>query len=122
MYVVGNSNGGMFAQAFGCEYPDVVTGIMSVNGMQMLGNSCIPAKPVSFLMYGSFHDKTVPPINIRSQDGYFYEPMQNTIDEWSTKFECGVRGCAENKLRMILSMGGWNKVSKRKIKNNGGIR
>lgn len=95
VYVVGNSNGGMFAQAFGCEYPDVVTGVMSVNGMQMLGNSCIPAKPVSFLMYGSFHDKTVPPINIRSQDGYFYEPMQNTIDEWSTKFECDLSSSNE---------------------------
>ena len=49
----GNSTGGMFAQTVGCTYPELIKGIMNVIGMQALGFSCTPGKPVNFTIYGA---------------------------------------------------------------------
>ena len=88
IYVVGMSNGGMMAQALACEYPELFTGVINVVGMQHLGLSCIPEKPINFIIYGALKDETVPPINIKADDGYLYEPMDKTAKDWSNKFQC----------------------------------
>lgn len=88
IYVLGMSNGGMMAQALACEYPSLFKGVVNVVGMQHKGLSCIPSEPVNFIIYGGLKDTTVPPIKIKSSDGYFYEPMNNTYNDWSSKFNC----------------------------------
>ena len=88
VYVLGMSNGGMMAQALACEYPYLFAGVVNVVGMQHLGLSCTPESPVNFILYGGKKDQVVPPINIKSHDGYYYEPMENTFNSWSKKFNC----------------------------------
>jgi len=88
VYVLGMSNGGMMAQALACEYPYLFAGVVNVVGMQHLGLSCTPESPVNFILYGGKKDQVVPPINIKSHDGYYYEPMENTFNSWSKKFKC----------------------------------
>jgi poly(3-hydroxybutyrate) depolymerase len=88
VYVLGMSNGGMMAQALACEYPYLFAGVVNVVGMQHLGLSCTPDSPVNFILYGGKKDQVVPPINIKSHDGYYYEPMENTFNSWSKKFKC----------------------------------
>lgn len=88
IYVLGMSNGGMMAQSLACNSPELFKAVINIVGMQHIGLSCIPEMPVNFIIYGGFHDKTVPPINIKSSDGYFYEPMNNTFNSWSEKFKC----------------------------------
>lgn len=88
VYVLGMSNGGMMAQALACEYPYLFAGVVNVVGMQHLGLSCTPESPVNFILYGGKKDQVVPPINIKSHDGYYYEPMANTFNSWSKKFKC----------------------------------
>ena len=56
--------------------------------MQHLGLSCTPESPVNFILYGGKKDQVVPPTNIKSHDGYYYEPMENTFNSWSKKFKC----------------------------------
>jgi poly(3-hydroxybutyrate) depolymerase len=87
-YVMGLSNGGMMAQLIGCQYPDIFDGVINVVGMQPHKLSCIPEKPISLIIYGGLLDKSVPPISINSSGGYFYEPIKNTVSEWSSKFNC----------------------------------
>ncbi len=86
--VVGMSNGGMIAQAIGCNLPDKVDVVINIAGMQHLGMSCIPEKPVSMVIYGAKNDTTVPPEDILAADGYFYEPMMNTVHDWKSKLNC----------------------------------
>ena len=86
--VVGMSNGGMIAQAIGCNLPDKVDAVINIAGMQHLGMSCIPEKPVSMVIYGAKNDTTVPPEDILAADGYFYEPMKNTVHDWKSKLNC----------------------------------
>ena len=88
IYVLGMSNGGMMAQALACEYPNLFKAVVNVVGMQHKGLSCIPSEPISFIIYGGAKDTTVPPVTIKSSDGYFYEPMSNTYNDWSSKFNC----------------------------------
>ena len=88
IYVVGMSNGGMMAQALACAYPELFSGIANVVGMQHKDLSCTPEKPVNFIIYGGAKDTVVPPISVKSFDGYFYEPMENTFKSWSNKFNC----------------------------------
>ncbi len=88
IYVAGMSNGGMMAQALACKYPELFSGVINVVGMQHQGLSCKPNSPVNFIIYGGAKDTTVPPVNIRAADGYFYEPMENTFDDWSKQFNC----------------------------------
>ena len=88
IYVLGMSNGGMMAQSLACNSPELFKAVINIVGMQHIGLSCIPEMPVNFIIYGGFHDKRVPPINIKSSDGYFYEPMNNTFNSWSEKFKC----------------------------------
>lgn len=88
IYVAGMSNGGMMAQALACKYPELFSGVINVVGMQHQGLSCIPNSPVNFVIYGGANDTTVPPVNIRAVDGYFYEPMSNTFNDWSKQFNC----------------------------------
>jgi polyhydroxybutyrate depolymerase len=88
IYVLGMSNGGMMAQSLACNSPELFKAVINIVGMQHIGLSCIPDRPVNFIIYGGFHDNTVPPINIKSSDGYFYEPMNNTFNSWSKKFKC----------------------------------
>ena len=86
--VVGMSNGGMIAQAIGCNLPDKVDAIINIAGMQALGMSCVPEQPVTMVIYGAKNDTTVPPEDILAADGYFYEPMANTVDDWKNAFNC----------------------------------
>ena len=88
VYVLGMSNGGMMAQALACKYSDLFQGVVNIVGMQHKDLSCIPDKPVNFIIYGGMKDSVVPPITIKSSDGYFYEPMSNTFDSWANQFEC----------------------------------
>tara|TARA_B100001093_G_scaffold15806_1_gene14497 strand:+ start:364 stop:1377 length:1014 start_codon:yes stop_codon:yes gene_type:complete len=88
IYVLGMSNGGMMAQALACEYPNLFKAVVNVVGMQHKGLSCIPSEPINFIIYGGAKDTTVPPVTIKSSDGYFYEPMSNTYNDWSSKFNC----------------------------------
>ena len=88
IYVLGMSNGGMMAQALACKYPTIFKGVVNVAGMQHKDLSCIPDQPVNFIIYGGINDSVVPPINIKASDGYLYEPMDNTFNAWSEKFEC----------------------------------
>lgn len=86
--VIGMSNGGMLAQAIGCNLTDKVDAIINIEGMQALGMSCIPDKPLTMVIYGAKNDTTVPPEDILASDGYFYEPMQNTVNDWKNAFNC----------------------------------
>jgi poly(3-hydroxybutyrate) depolymerase len=86
--VIGMSNGGMLAQAIGCNLTDKVDAIINIEGMQALGMSCIPKKPLTMVIYGAKNDTTVPPQDILASDGYFYEPMKNTVNDWKNAFNC----------------------------------
>ena len=86
--VIGMSNGGMIAQAIGCNLTDKVDAIINIEGMQALGMSCTPKKPITMVIYGAINDTTVPPEDILASDGYFYEPMQNTVNDWKSAFNC----------------------------------
>ena len=86
--VIGMSNGGMLAQAIGCNLTDKVDAIINIEGMQALGMSCIPDKPLTMVIYGAKNDTTVPPEDILASDGYFYEPMKNTVNDWKNAFNC----------------------------------
>ena len=86
--VIGMSNGGMLAQAIGCNLTDKVDAIINIEGMQALGMSCIPEKPLTMVIYGAKNDTTVPPEDILASDGYFYEPMKNTVNDWKNAFNC----------------------------------
>ena len=86
--VIGMSNGGMLAQAIGCNLGDKVDAIINIEGMQALGMSCIPDKPLTMVIYGAKNDTTVPPEDILASDGYFYEPMKNTVNDWKNAFNC----------------------------------
>ena len=86
--VIGMSNGGMLAQAIGCKLADKVDAIINIEGMQALGMSCIPNKPLTMVIYGAKNDTTVPPEDILASDGYFYEPMKNTVNDWKNAFNC----------------------------------
>ena len=86
--VIGMSNGGMLAQAIGCKLAGKVDAIINIEGMQALGMSCIPDKPLTMVIYGSKNDTTVPPEDILASDGYFYEPMKNTVNDWKNAFNC----------------------------------
>ena len=86
--VIGMSNGGMLAQAIGCKLTDKVDAIINIEGMQALGMSCIPKKPLTMVIYGAKNDTTVPPEDILASDGYFYEPMKNTVNDWKNAFNC----------------------------------
>jgi len=86
--VIGMSNGGMIAQAVGCNLTEKVDAVINVAGMQHLGMSCIPEKPISMVIYGAKNDTTVPPKDIIADDGYFYEPMHNTVTDWKNAFDC----------------------------------
>ena len=59
--VIGMSNGGMLAQAIGCKLAGKVDAIINIEGMQALGMSCIPDKPLTMVIYGAKNDTTVPP-------------------------------------------------------------
>ena len=78
----------MIAQAVGCNLTEKVDAVINVAGMQHLGMSCIPEKPISMVIYGAKNDTTVPPKDIIADDGYFYEPMHNTVTDWKNAFEC----------------------------------
>ena len=54
--VIGMSNGGMLAQAIGCNLTDKVDAIINIEGMQALGMSCIPKKPITMVIYGAKND------------------------------------------------------------------
>ena len=86
--VIGMSNGGMLAQAIGCKLAGKVDAIINIEGMQALGMSCIPDKPLTMVIYGAKNDTTVPPEDIIASDGYFYEPMKNTVNDWKNAFNC----------------------------------
>ena len=86
--IIGMSNGGMLAQAIGCNLTDKVDAIINIEGMQALGMSCIPKKPITMVIYGAKNDTTVPPEDILASDGYFYEPMHNTVNDWRNAFNC----------------------------------
>ena len=86
--VIGMSNGGMLAQAIGCKLADKVDAIINIEGMQALGMSCIPDKPLTMVIYGAKNDTTVPPEDILASDGYFYEPMKKTVNDWKNAFNC----------------------------------
>ena len=86
--VIGMSNGGMLAQAIGCKLADKVDAIINIEGMQALGMSCTPDKPLTMVIYGAKNDTTVPPEDILASDGYFYEPMKNTVNDWKNAFNC----------------------------------
>ena len=88
VYVVGMSNGGMMAHAFACKHPELVDGVLNVVGLPHLGLNCIPTKPVNYIVYAGFNDDIVPPVNIVSWDKYYYEPMENVINEWKVAFNC----------------------------------
>ncbi len=62
--------------------------IINIEGMQALGMSCIPDKPLTMVIYGAKNDTTVPPEDILASDGYFYEPMKNTVNDWKNAFNC----------------------------------
>ena len=40
------------------------------------------------VIYGAKNDTTVPPEDILAADGYFYEPMKNTVHDWKSKLNC----------------------------------
>ena len=88
VFVIGMSNGGMLAQAVGCNLTDKVDAIINIEGMQALGMSCTPKKPITMVIYGAKNDTTVPPEDILASDGYFYEPMKNTVNDWKNSFNC----------------------------------
>ena len=50
----------MLAQAIGCKLAGKVDAIINIEGMQALGMSCIPDKPLTMVIYGAKNDTTVP--------------------------------------------------------------
>ena len=38
--------------------------------------------------FSRFSIYATPPVDIRSDDGYFWEPLENTINSWAKKFKC----------------------------------
>ncbi len=52
VYLIGMSNGGMMAQAMACKHPELFKAVINIVGMQHKGGSCIPEKPVNFIIYG----------------------------------------------------------------------
>ena len=61
----------MIAQAVGCKLAEKVDAIINIAGMQHLGMSCIPEKPISMVIYGAKNDTTVPPKDIIAQMDIF---------------------------------------------------
>ena len=47
-----------------------------------------PRKTLTMVIYGAKNDTTVPPEDILASDGYFYEPMKNTVNDWKNAFNC----------------------------------
>jgi polyhydroxybutyrate depolymerase len=58
IYVVGESNGGMMAYAFGCAHADRIAAIVSVEGTPV--TSCRPPRPIPVLHVHGRADQTVP--------------------------------------------------------------
>ena len=102
--VIGMSNGGMLAQSIGCNLGDKVDGIINISGMQALGMSCVPKKPVSMVIYGALNDFTVPPVDIVASDGYFYEPMKNTVLAWKGTLNCKNSSFIEKEIPTKISI------------------
>jgi len=88
VYLIGMSNGGMMAQAMACKHPELFKAVINIVGMQHKGGSCIPKLPVNFIIYGGNNDRVVPPVTIKSDDGYFYEPIDKTFSNWAARFNC----------------------------------
>ena len=88
VYVVGMSNGGKIAHALGCQYGDDIKGIINVVGSPQYGLACKPESPTNYIIYAGNKDYVVPPFNITSHDKYFYTPITDIVDEWTSSFNC----------------------------------
>ena len=88
IYVVGMSNGGKMAHALGCEYPDLIKGVINVVGSPQYGLACKPKGPVNYIIYAGFKDDVVPPFDVVSFDKYFYTPLTDIVNNWKTSFNC----------------------------------
>jgi polyhydroxybutyrate depolymerase len=58
IYVVGESNGGMMAYAFGCARADRIAAIVSIEGTPV--TTCRPSRPIPVLHVAGQSDQTVP--------------------------------------------------------------
>ena len=82
------SNGGKMAHALGCEYPDLIKGVINVVGSPQYGLACKPKGPVNYIIYAGFKDDVVPPFDVVSFDKYFYTPLTDIVNNWKTSFNC----------------------------------
>ena len=76
------SNGGMMAQALACKYPTLFKGVVNVVGMQHKDLSCIPDKPVNFIIYGGLKDRSFHQLILRLQ-------MAIYMSQWTTLLMLG---------------------------------
>jgi poly(3-hydroxybutyrate) depolymerase len=88
IFLFGNSTGGMFAQTVACKHPELISGVLNVNGMQTFGHNCTPRVPMNMIIYGSLNDTTIPPKNILASDGYLYESIDTIVNKLSLQFQC----------------------------------
>lgn len=88
IYVVGMSNGGKMAHALACEFPDLIKGIINVVGSPQYGLACKPKGPVNYVIYAGLKDNVVPPFDVVSFDKYFYTPVNDILNNWSSSFNC----------------------------------
>jgi poly(3-hydroxybutyrate) depolymerase len=89
VYLVGYSNGGMFAHQTACELSDRLAAVIPQHGFLAKGFSCVPPTDhQSLLLIGGTSDNTVPFDGSRSSDGYFYTPMAQVASEFAAAQGC----------------------------------
>ncbi len=90
IYVVGISNGGMFAQRVACELSDKVTAIAAVVAAMPsnLARKCTSTKPISVLMINGTNDDTIP----YSVPGKALLSVPDTVNFWRKRDRCTAEG------------------------------
>ncbi len=86
IYIVGLSNGGMFAQRLACELSDRVTAIAAVASAMPtnLSTTCNPTKPISVLLINGTQDDLIPPV----EPGKALLSLPDTVKFWKAHNRC----------------------------------
>jgi polyhydroxybutyrate depolymerase len=91
VYVVGQSNGGMMAYAFGCARSDRIAGIASVAGTPT--STCKPSRSIPVLHIHGRDDQTVPYAGGRSLIsmllGVSFPPVPSAVGTVAQAMKCG---------------------------------
>lgn len=93
IYLLGVSNGAMFAMEFACKHSELIAAVVSVSGTLPLRSTCKPKTPVSILHAHGTNDQTVffngrqafPQINV------VYTSARETVARWSHWNRCSCR-------------------------------